>query len=105
MTAVSWDWLLLACLLAFAIKLCGYLLPAHLLEGPRMLRSASAMTLGLLAALVTVNTLASGSALAFDARLASLAVAALALWLRASFLLVVVLGAAAAALLRFFGIG
>jgi len=102
---VTWDWLLLACLLAFATKLSGYLLPAKWLEGPRMLRIASAMTIGLLASLVTVNTLASGGGIIFDARLGSLVVALLALLLRAPFLLVVVLGAGTAALLRFFGLG
>jgi hypothetical protein len=42
------------------------------------------------------HRLPAGAALVLDARLASLAVAALALWLRLPFLLVVVLGAAAA---------
>ncbi|KXU38833.1 branched-chain amino acid transporter AzlD [Ventosimonas gracilis] len=100
---VTWDWLLLACLLAFATKLSGYLLPARWLKGARMQRIASAMTIGLLASLVTLNTL--GSAMTFDARLGSLAVAMVALCLRASFLLVVILGAGTAALLRFFGWG
>jgi len=102
---VTWDWLLLACLLAFATKLSGYLLPARWLEGPRMVQLASAMTIGLLASLVAVNTLAFGSTIVFDARLGSLAVATIALLLRAPFLLVVILGAATAALLRFCGLG
>jgi len=103
--SVTWDWLLLACLLAFLTKLSGYLLPARWLEGPRMLQLASAMTIGLLASLVTVNTLASASTISLDARLGSLAVALIALLLRAPFLLVVILGAATAALLRFLGWG
>ena len=47
-----------------------------------------------------MNTLASGTRIGLDARLGALLVAALALWLRAPFLLVVILGAVAAALLR-----
>jgi len=101
---VTWDWLLLACLLAFATKLSGYLLPARWLEGSRMVQLASAMTIGLLASLVTVNTLTSGSTIIFDARLGSLAVAIVALCLRTPFLLVVILGAGTATLLRFFGL-
>jgi len=103
--SVTWDWLLLACLLAFLTKLSGYLLPARWLEGPRMLQLASAMTIALLASLVTVNTLASGASIILDARVSSLVVALIALLLRAPFLLVVILGAATAALLRFFGLG
>ena len=61
---------------------------------------AASLTVALLAALTVMNTVASGTALVLDARLAALAVAAVALWLRAPFLLVVVLGALASALLR-----
>ena len=57
----------------------------------------------LLASLTVMNTVAHGSALVLDARLAALAVAALALWLRTPFLLVVVSGAAAAAAVRWWG--
>ena len=48
-------------------------------------------------------SIAAGTALVIDARLAALAVAALALWLRLPFLLVVLLGAAAAGLVRWWG--
>ncbi len=95
-----WSAIVLAGLAAFAIKLAGYAVPARWLHSPRMLCVAGALTVALLASLTVMNTLASGAALALDARLAALAVAALALALRAPFLLVVVLGAAAAALLR-----
>ncbi|KRE70330.1 AzlD domain-containing protein [Arthrobacter sp. Soil762] len=98
-----WIWLLLACVLAYAWKLVGYFVPAKLLEDPRMSRIAGTMTIGLLASLTTVNTVASGQALAADARLGALAAAAIALAFRAPFLLVVVVGAGAAALLRLIG--
>ena len=55
-----WMWLLLACLLAYAWKLLGYLVPASLLRNPRMSRIAGTMTIGLLASLTIVNTVASG---------------------------------------------
>jgi uncharacterized membrane protein len=98
-----WFWLLLACVFAYAWKVMGYLVPAKLLEDPRMSRVAGTMTIGLLASLTIVNTVASGQALAADARLGALAAAAVALALRAPFLLVVIIGAATAALLRLTG--
>jgi hypothetical protein len=98
-----WIWLLLACVLAYAWKLVGYFVPAKLLKDPRMSRIAGTMTIGLLASLTIVNTVASGQTLAADARLGALAAAAAALAFRAPFLVVVVVGAGAAALLRFIG--
>lgn len=98
-----WLWLLLACLFAYAWKLMGYLVPASLLRNPRMSRVAGTMTIGLLAALTIVNAVASGQALVFDARLGALAAAGVALFFRAPFLVVVVAGAGAAALLRLAG--
>lgn len=98
-----WIWLLLACVLAYAWKLVGYFVPAKLLKDPRMSRIAGTMTIGLLASLTIVNSVASGQTLAADARLGSLAAAAVALAFRAPFLVVVVVGAGAAALLRLIG--
>ncbi|WP_370679678.1 AzlD domain-containing protein [Comamonas sp. GB3 AK4-5] len=95
-----WPWILAACAVAFVTKLAGYAVPARWLQSPRMGQVAACMTVALLTALTVMNTFASGMALVLDARLASLVVAAVALWLRAPFLLVVVLGAAAAALVR-----
>ena len=54
----------------------------------------------LLAALIATNTFGSGRSLVLDARFAGVAVAAVALALRAPVLLVVVLAAASTALLR-----
>ena len=100
-----WGWILLACALSYAIKLLGYSLPARWLQSPRMTQVAASLTVALLAALTVMNTFAAGTGLVLDARLAALAAAALALWARWPFLLVVVLGAAAAALVRWSGLG
>ncbi len=100
-----WMWLLLACLLGYAWKLVGYFVPASLLRNPRMSRIAGTMTIGLLASLTLVNTVASGQALALDARIGALAAAGVALLLRAPFLVVVLAGAGAAAGLRLLGWG
>jgi uncharacterized membrane protein len=98
-----WPWILLACLLAYLTKFVGYLVPAALMKNPKMTRVAGTLTIGLLAALTAVNTFASGQQLVVDARLGALVAAALALALRAPFLVVVLSGAAAAALLRLAG--
>jgi len=98
-----WGWLLVACVLAYAWKLVGYFVPAKLLENPRMSRVAGTMTIGLLASLTIVNAVASGQSLAADARLGALVVAAVALALRAPFLVVVLAGAGTAAVLRLLG--
>ena len=95
-----WGFILLACAAPYLTKLAGYAVPARWLQNPRMTRVAGAITVALLASLTVMNTFAAGTALVIDARLASLAAAALALWLRLPFLLVVVLGAVAAGLVR-----
>jgi uncharacterized membrane protein len=94
-----------ACAAAYALKLLGYLLPRRWMENERMLRIAGTVTIGLLASLTAVNAVAAGQSLVLDARLGALGAAALALVLRAPFLVVVIAGAAAAALLRLLGWG
>ncbi|MGJ4803438.1 AzlD domain-containing protein [Luteimonas sp. SDU82] len=103
--SAGWGWLLLACAVAFATKLVGYLVPARWLSGPRMARVSALLTVGLLAALVVVNTFADGARLSLDARAGALLAAVIALWCRVPFLGVVVIGAVVAALLRVPGIG
>lgn len=90
-----WHWIVLASAAALLTKLLGYAVPARFLHNPRMTQVAACMTVALLAALTVMNTFSHGQTLVLDARLA-----ALALWLRAPFLLVVVLGAASAGVVR-----
>jgi len=99
----QWAWLLLACAVAWLTKWSGYLVPVRWLQSPRMNHVAAALTVGLLAALTAMNTVASGQGIALDARFGALLVAALALWLRFSFLLVVLAGTWVAAMLRVMG--
>lgn len=97
------GWVLAACAVAYATKLVGYLVPQRWLERPIVHETSASVTVGLLAALVAVNTVASGRHLVLDARLAALVVAAIALRFRAPYLVVVFLGAAAAAAARALG--
>lgn len=100
----TWAWILVACGLAYTTKLAGYLLPRRWLEQPWVAGASHVVTVGLLASLVVVNTVVTGTSLVLDARLAALGAAAVALWLRAPYLVVVVVGAAAAALARLAGL-
>lgn len=99
-----WAWIFLACLIAYLTKAVGYLIPRHLLQGPGFLRVAATMTIGLLTALIVMNTLASGQRLQADARLVALGAALLACVLKAPYLVVVLAGAVAAALARLSGL-
>ena len=94
----------LAALAVFAIKLAGHLAPRRLLERPDVIRGAGLLTAGLLSALVAVQTVAGADHLQVDARLPALAVAAVALWRRAPFIVVVALAAVTAAGLRALGL-
>lgn len=98
-----WIWILVACAAAFLTKLLGYLVPKKLLANARFARVAGTLTIGLLASLTVANTVATGQELAVDSRLGALAAAAIALWFKAPFLVVVIAGAAAAAGLRLLG--
>lgn len=96
---------LAACAIAFLTKFVGYLVPAHYLEHPVVSRLAAVMTVGLLGALVATNTFVTKGHVVLDARVAALVAAAVALRLKASFIVVVVIGAVAAALVRLLGWG
>lgn len=99
-----WFWVVAAALGCLAQKLVGYFLPARALENPRVAETAAGVTVGLLSALVMTQTFASGASLTVDARLAAVVVAVVALWLRAPFIVVVILGAVSAAALRLLGL-
>ena len=98
-----WLAILVGAAVTYLTKLSGYAVPARWLNNPRMTRAAGTITVALLSALTVMNTFASGTGLVLDARLAALAVASLALWARLPFLLVVVLGAGAAGVVRWWG--
>ncbi len=98
-----WTAILLAAVICVASKLIGYLVPAGWLERERSARITDLLTVALLGALVAVQTVGSGTAVAIDARLPALLVAGTLLWLRASFVVVVIAAATVAALLRLLG--
>ncbi|MFF0386673.1 AzlD domain-containing protein [Streptomyces sp. NPDC007903] len=73
----------------YAVKLAGLLVPASAVERPLVKKLAALLPVALLAALTAQQTFADGHTLVLDARAAGVAAAAVALLLRAPFLLVV----------------
>jgi len=98
-----WLGVLVASASAFLTKLAGHLLPEGLLERPAVRRATALLPIALLSALLAVQTFRSGDGFGLDARLAGVAVAAVALLLRAPFLVVVLSAAATAAVVRALG--
>ncbi|BBC93263.1 AzlD domain-containing protein [Streptomyces griseofuscus] len=85
----TWIAIGLTVLGCYAVKLAGLLVPAHVIERPLVRRLAALLPVALLAALTAQQTFAQGQALMLDARAAGLGAAAVALVLRAPFLVVV----------------
>lgn len=100
----TWVPVLVACALAYLLKLAGYLVPERWMSGAKVRRVTGLLPVALLTGLVVVQAFASGNhGLTLDARAAALGVAIVALLFRAPFIVVVVLGAVTAAVLRHFG--
>jgi len=97
---MTWAGVLVASLSCYALKLAGLSLPQSWLQNARVQRTVPLIPIALLASLVATQTFATGRHLVLDVRAAALAVAVIAVVLRAPFLVVVVVAAATAALLR-----
>ena len=97
---MMWAGVLVACASCYALKLAGLSLPARVLQDARVQRAVPLVPVALLAALVATQTFSTGHQLVLDVRAAALAVAAIAVVLRAPFLVVVASAAATAGLLR-----
>ncbi|OLD27012.1 MAG: branched-chain amino acid transporter AzlD [Chloroflexi bacterium 13_1_40CM_3_65_12] len=95
-----WTGILTASAACYMLKLAGVSLPERWLRDARIQRTIPLLPVALLAALIATLTFSTGHRLVLDVRAAALAVAALAVLLRAPFLVVVSAAAATAALLR-----
>ncbi|MFD4231657.1 AzlD domain-containing protein [Streptomyces sp. NPDC058545] len=84
-----WTAIALTAVGCYLAKLLGLLVPAGALERPLVQRLSGLLPVALLAALTAQQTFGDGQQLVLDARGAGLAAAALALVLRAPFLVVV----------------
>jgi hypothetical protein len=97
---MTWAAILATAAGCYLLKLAGLWVPEQVLDHPVMARVSALLPVALLAALAAVQTVAAGDTLVLDARVAGVAVAAVALLLRAPFLVVVAAAAATAAVLR-----
>jgi branched chain amino acid efflux pump len=97
---VIWTGVLAASLACYGLKLAGLSLPQRWLTDVRVQKIVPLIPIALLASLVATQTFSTGRHLVLDVRAAALAVAVVAVLLRAPFLVVVAAGAATAALLR-----
>jgi branched-subunit amino acid transport protein len=97
---VSWPVILGLAGISYGLKAAGPVLAGGRRLGPRVSEVLRLVSVPLLAALIAVQTLGDGHRLVADARLPALGVAAVLVWGRAPFLVVVVASAATAALLR-----
>ena len=97
-----WTGVLVAAIGCYLVKLAGLSVPERILAAPVVRRVGDALPIALLSALVGLQAFTSGGDLALDARAAGVAVAVVAVRMRAPFLAVVVAAAVTAAALRAF---
>jgi branched-subunit amino acid transport protein len=95
-----WTVVLVGSLGCYLLKFAGLSVPAAWVQHPLVTRVVDFVPAALLGALVAVQAATSGRDLVVDGRLVGLAVAALALALRAPFIVVLVLAGAAGALVH-----
>lgn len=93
---------ILASLAVFSWKILGYLVPERLIT-PSFKAFSERVTVALLAALVAIQGFTATGEVVIDTRFAALGVAALMLWFRAPYILVVLAGAIVTAGLRALG--
>jgi branched-subunit amino acid transport protein len=94
-----WIGIIATSVIAFLLKYLGHSVPERWLSHPRVLKINSLIPIALLSALVAVQTFTNDKTLVIDQRLAGLAVAVIALILRAPFAIVVICAAATSAAL------
>ena len=85
--------------LAFALKYLGHSVPEKFLTNPRVLRINALIPIALLSALVGVQTITENGKWVIDQRLAGVAVALIALALKAPYFVVVISAAVTSAVL------
>ena len=88
-----WTAIIATSVIAFMLKYLGQAVPAAWLENARIQKFALYLPTALLAALVAVQSLGSENNIVFDARSIGVVVAAVALFLKAPFPVVVLLAA------------
>ena len=91
-----------ASIAVFSWKFLGYLVPERYVANPRFKQLADAVTVGLLSALVGIQGFTSNSQFTIDSRLPALILAAVLLYFRMPFIVVIAGAAAFSAAIRMF---
>lgn len=99
---MSWGWPEIAALAAgsYLLKVTGLVILGSRRPPPRLDAALELLPIAMFAGLIVVSTFGDERSLVLDARVAGLAVAAIALWRRAPFVVVVLLAAGTAAAVR-----
>ena len=95
-----WAAILVSSALVYSWKLFGYLVPEKFVSNPKIKELAALLTVELLAALVGIQTFVSAEGLSVDARVPAIVAAGILFYLRVPFVVVVIVAAAIAALIR-----
>jgi hypothetical protein len=95
-----WLAVLLGSAGCYALKVAGLSVPRRLLADARVRRIAEMLPIALLATLVALQTLSTGTHLGVDARAAGVSAAFLAVLLRAPFIVVVAVAVGTTAMVR-----
>jgi branched-subunit amino acid transport protein len=98
-----WSAVLISSALVYSWKLFGYLVPQRFVSNPKVKELAALLTVALLAALVGIQTFVSAEGISIDARVPAIVAAGISFYLRLPFVVVVVVAAAIAALIRLLG--
>lgn len=101
--SVMWIGLITTSVIAFLLKYLGHSVPQRWLSHPRIVKINALIPIALLSALVAVQTFTVEKTLVIDQRLAGIAVAVIALMLRAPFAVVVLSAAGTSAALFHLG--
>lgn len=97
-----WTAILIACVLVYSWKILGYLVPHSVLNHPTISRIAALLTVALLAALFGVQGFTASGHITFDARVPAIGVAAILLYFKVPYVVMVAAAALVAAGIRFF---
>lgn len=99
-----WTTILVGSAVVAATKFIGFVLPSRFTESPSVQQVSDSVTVALLAALVVVQTAGAGSAIVIDARLVAVLGAAVLLWRKVPFIVVILVAALVAAGVRALGV-
>jgi uncharacterized membrane protein len=97
---MTWVAVLAGSLACYLLKLAGLSVPRRVLDNPRVRRTAALLPIAMLTGLIMTQTFTTGHRIVLDARAAGLAVAVVAIALRAPFLVVVTVACVTTALVR-----